>query len=144
MNGTRVGASARERLYVSTTDTYDADNDLDYIAIEYALNGERVKLTQAEKIHTARLLDERGCGIKTIAARVGADSSTVTGWRANGWKAGPRLKSPTRGPRELKPCGTRAAYLRHRAKGENCPECRAANAAADRRYRGTGTTKATQ
>lgn len=35
-------------------------------------------------------------------------------------------------PRELKPCGTRAAFLRHRRAGETpCEPCRAARNAAD-------------
>lgn len=39
----------------------------------------------------------------------------------------------------LKPCGTRAAYLRHRQRGEDCPTCRAAAARKrreDRRRQG--------
>lgn len=31
-------------------------------------------------------------------------------------------------PRKLKPCGTNAAYQRHRRKGEKCPVCWAAHA----------------
>ncbi|RIH58093.1 hypothetical protein D3C59_37370 [Streptomyces sp. SHP22-7] len=71
MNGNRVGVGLRERLYVSTTATFDPDNDLDFIAIEYALNGEPVKLTTAEKIYAARLLDERAMDFKNIGRRVG-------------------------------------------------------------------------
>ncbi|MFG2352636.1 hypothetical protein [Streptomyces sp. NPDC048521] len=143
MNGNRVGAGARERLYASTTDTFDPDNDLDYIAIEYALNGEPVKLTRAEKIHAARILDSRGYGTKTIAERIGSDPSTVAGWRANGWTPGPHPKSRIRQKRPEPVCGEPRMYRRHLKNGERCEICRAANAAADRRYRLTGTQKAT-
>lgn len=44
--------------------------------------------------------------------------------------------------REPEPCGTREAYQRHRRRGETpCEPCRAANSAADRRLRETGTTR---
>lgn len=43
----------------------------------------------------------------------------------------------------LKPCGTRAAYLRHRSHGEDpCAACNAANNRQDRRYRLMGSTNA--
>jgi hypothetical protein len=140
MNGTRIGAGDRPYLYASTAATYDETADLDYIAIEYALNGETVKLTLAEKIHAARILDGRGLSDKAIGERIGSDTSTVRGWRDNGWKPGGT--KPARQPRQLKPCGTRAAYARHRSRGEQpCDACRAANASADRRYRLTGIPK---
>jgi hypothetical protein len=44
-------------------------------------------------------------------------------------------RSGRRKPRELKPCGTVAAYERHRQRGERCDECRAAKAAAARARR---------
>lgn len=139
MNGNRVGAGARERLYVSTTETFHADLDLDYIAIEYALNGERVKLTVAEKIHAARILNDRGLGDKAIGERVGSSTSTVSDWRANGWKPGVPGKQVVR-PRRAEPvCGEPRMYRRHLKNGETpCDACKAANAAADRRYRLTG------
>jgi hypothetical protein len=143
MNGHRVGAGLRERLYASTTDTFDEAADLDYIAIEYALNGEPVRLTQAEKIHAARILDDRGLGMKTISQRVGADSSTVQGWKDNDWKpGGPHPKARARAARTEPKCGEPRMYRRHLKKGENCATCRAANAAADRRYRLTGSRTA--
>lgn len=142
MNGHRVGAGQRERLYASTTHTYDETADLDYIAIEYALNGEPVKLTVAEKIHTARILDARGIGMKTISQRVGSDSSTVQGWKNNGWKpGGPHPKARARAARTEPVCGEPRMYRRHLKNGERCDTCRAANAAADRRYRLTGSRK---
>ncbi|WP_392971034.1 hypothetical protein [Streptomyces sp. LN245] len=139
MNGHRVGAGTRERLYVSTTSTYDPHNDLDLIAIEYAINGEPVQLTLAEKIHAARILDSRGVPLKTIGKQVGCDPSTVQGWKGNGWKpGGGHPKSRTRTPRSEPVCGEPRMYRRHVKNGERCDVCRAANAAADRRYRLTG------
>ncbi|GAB2718439.1 hypothetical protein [Streptomyces bullii] len=144
MNGTRIGAGARERLYASTTDTFDETADLDYIAIEYALNGEPVKLTRAEKIHTARILHSRGLSDKAIGERVGTGASTVRGWRENGWKPGDtHPKTRSRAPRPEPVCGEPRMYRRHLKNGERpCDACRAANAAADRRYRLTGSQKA--
>ncbi|WP_327259945.1 hypothetical protein [Streptomyces sp. NBC_01240] len=84
MIATRFGASAPARLYASTTDTFDGD--LDFIAVEYALNGEAVTLTVAEKICAARILTERGLPSREVAARVGSARETVAGWKANGWQ----------------------------------------------------------
>jgi hypothetical protein len=142
MNGHRVGAGNRERLYVSTTSTFDPHNDLDYIAIEYALNGEPVQLTIPEKIYAASILDSRGLGLKTIGERIGSDPSTITGWKNNGWKSGGKHpKTRTRTPRPEPVCGEPRMYRRHVKAGESCDICRAANAAADRRYRLTGSRK---
>lgn len=141
MNGHRVGAGLRERLYASTTHTYDDTADLDYIAIEYALNGEPATLTRAEKIHAARILDNRGFSDKEIGKRISADPTTVAGWRANDWKPGKHPKTRTRTPRPEPVCGEPRMYRRHLKAGERCDTCRAANAAADRRYRATGSQK---
>lgn len=138
MNGNRVGSGHRERLYASTTNTFDGD--LDYIAIEYALNGEPVKLTIPEKIHAARILDDRGVDLTSIGQRIGSDRSTISGWKTNGWKPG---KPPNRvtAKRPDPVCGEARMYRRHLKNGETCDTCRAANAAADRRYRTTGSQK---
>lgn len=141
MRARRPGAGERVRLYVSTTAT--CDGDLDLIAVEKALNGEPVSLTPAEKIHAARLLDDRGLATKNIAQRIGCDSSTVNGWRDNGWKPGPHPKTrPRAAPRPEPVCGDPRMYRRHVKNGESCAVCRAANAAADRRYRLTGSRTA--
>jgi hypothetical protein len=144
VNGIRIGAGHRERLYASTTATYDETADLDFIAIEYALNGEPVKLTLAEKIHAARILDGRSLSDKAIGERIGSDTSTVRGWRDNGWKpGGAHPKTRKREPRPEPVCGEPRMYRRHLKNGEQpCDACRAANAAADRRYRLTGSQKA--
>jgi hypothetical protein len=145
MNGHRVGAGNRERLYASTTATFDEAADLDFIAIEYALNGEPVQLTRAEKIHAARILDGRGMSLKDIGRRVGSDPATVEGWKNNGWKpGGVHPKTRTRSPRPEPVCGEPRMYRRHLKNGERCDTCRAANAAADRRYRLTGSRKEVQ
>lgn len=39
-------------------------------------------------------------------------------------------------------CGTRKGYLRHRARGEDCEDCRKANTDSDNRMRRTGSSKA--
>lgn len=133
----RPGTS-RERLYVSTTSTFDGD--LDLIAIEYAINGEPVTLTIPEKIHAARLLDDRGYTATAIAARIRSDRTTVTGWKNNGWKSG---KPPAKPKRQPPVCGEPRMYRAHLARGEApCDDCRAANAEADRRYRLTGSRTA--
>lgn len=137
MNGHRVGAGQRERLYASTVATYDGD--LDLIAIEKALNGEPVKLTSDEKRHAARILDGRGFDFTAIGKRIGSDRTTVEGWKRNDWKLGrpsvPRVYSLPTEPK----CGEARMYRRHLKNGEKpCDACRAANAAVDRRYRLTG------
>lgn len=139
MNGNRVGAGTRERLYASTTSTFDGD--LDLIAIEYALNGEPAHLTIPEKIHAARILDGRGYDLTAIGQRIGSDRSTIAGWKANDWKPGKHPKAGVQAKRPEPVCGEARMYRRHLKAGETCDICRAANAAADRRYRATGSQK---
>ncbi|MGP4004015.1 WhiB family transcriptional regulator [Streptomyces sp. 8N706] len=51
-------------------------------------------------------------------------------------------KTLTKGEKDPAKCGTRGGYRRHRGNDESpCESCRAANAAADRRLRTTGSTK---
>lgn len=143
MIANRVGANARERLYSSTTDTYDSDRDLDYIAIERAMNGEPVTLTIAEKVHAAQMLDARGYTAADIGQRIGSDPATIRGWKANGWQAGKNAPATVKPRQEPPKCGEPRMYRRHLALGEvPCTACRAANAAADRRYRLTGSRTA--
>ncbi|MER5559664.1 hypothetical protein ABT071_13765 [Streptomyces sp. NPDC002506] len=137
MMANRVGAAPPTRLYASTTDT--SDGDLDLIAIEQALNGEPARLTLPEKIYAARLLDQRGLSLVTIGQRIGSAPATVRAWKANDWRpGGPRTRAPAR---DDPVCGERRAYRRHLKNGERCDVCRAANAAADRRYRLTGSQR---
>ncbi|MGW3594962.1 hypothetical protein [Streptomyces sp. NPDC005167] len=92
MIATRPGAATRARMYLSTTVTFDGD--LDYIAIEHAMNGEPVALTPAEGIETARQLDARGMNHAEIGRRIGCDRSTVTAWRNSGWKVPVAVQDP--------------------------------------------------
>lgn len=83
MIATRPGAATPPRMYPSTTATFNGD--LDYIAIEHAMNGEVVDLTLAERVEAARQLDARGMNATDIARRVGCDRGSVASWRQNGW-----------------------------------------------------------
>ncbi|KYK14230.1 MULTISPECIES: helix-turn-helix domain-containing protein [Streptomyces] len=142
MIATRIGAGDRDYILVSTTATYDETADVDLIAIEYVINGQRVTLTQAEKIYAARLLDDRGLSMKEIGRLIRSDPSTIQTWKDNGWKPGGRHpKTRKRPPRPEPKCGEPRMYRRHLKAGESCDICRAANAAADRRYRATGSQK---
>lgn len=109
--------------------------DIDPVAIELVLHGHHPlpALTRDEQHHAAQLLRDRGHTHTAIAHRLGVTRTDVQRWT----DPGPRQ------PRHPQPCPSRAAYRRHLAAGEHCPACRAANAAADRRYRHTGTTLAT-
>ncbi|MEW1867005.1 hypothetical protein AB0420_02205 [Streptomyces caelestis] len=129
----------RERLYASTTNTYDETADLDLIAIERALNGEPTRLTMNERLYAARFLDERGLDVTAIAGRLGTSTAMVRGWKENGWKPG---GAPKREKRPDPVCGEPRMYRRHLKNGESCSVCRAANAAADRRYRLVGSRTA--
>ncbi|HLU70997.1 MAG TPA: hypothetical protein VKZ82_02370, partial [Nonomuraea sp.] len=84
MNATRIG-SHNPYLHASTTDTTDTTGDLDYIAIEHALNGRPVRLNLAEKVHAARLLHDRGYDLTTIGRHIGSDRRTIAAWRDNNW-----------------------------------------------------------
>ncbi|GGQ48598.1 hypothetical protein Saso_26970 [Streptomyces asoensis] len=139
--GNFPGSFARERIYVSTTDTFDAEADLDFIAIEAVINGDPVRLTTAEKIFAARFLDGRGMTPSAIAYLIRSTAHTVRGWKDNGWKRRDSATPPPVKEREEPVCGERRMYRRHLAAGESCDVCRAANTAADRRYRLTGSTE---
>ncbi|NUS80741.1 MAG: hypothetical protein HOV70_31665 [Streptomyces sp.] len=140
MIGTLPSGRSRERIYVSTTDTFDEEHDLDFIAIENRINGEPVRLTTEERIYAARFLDARGMDAPAIAYLIGTTGPIVRGWKANGWKRG--VSIPPRPDLPEPVCGEPRMYRRHLRNGERCDVCRAANAAADRRYRLRGSTKA--
>jgi len=128
--------------YACTTDALDADGDLDFVAINRVLAGARLDLTVDEKIYVARILDSAGLSMRVIGPRVRTDPYTVSRWKENGWKrlgpgAVPRVREERPEPR----CGEARMYRRHLKRGERCDVCRAANAAADRRYRLTGTRR---
>ncbi|MFE0692853.1 helix-turn-helix domain-containing protein [Streptomyces sp. NPDC058869] len=83
MIATRPGAATPTRYYPSTTATFNGD--LDYIAIEHAMNGETVQLTRGERIEAARQLDTRGIHPTEIGRRLGVSRETVVTWRKTGW-----------------------------------------------------------
>ncbi|NUV65713.1 hypothetical protein G6W57_01105 [Streptomyces sp. CAI-121] len=83
MIATRPGAATPTRYYPSTTVTFDGD--LDYIAIEHAMNGEQVQLTRGERVEAARQLDARGIHPTEIGRRLGVSRETVVTWRKTGW-----------------------------------------------------------
>ncbi|MFG2540710.1 helix-turn-helix domain-containing protein [Streptomyces sp. NPDC048511] len=115
----------RHRLYASTTDTYDTDLDIDYVAVERVMNGDLVALTLTEKAMAARLLDARGASIRSIATLLDVDKATVTRWKATGWQ----VKRPAR-------CGEPRMYRRHVYRGETpCRRCRDAFTAERRNER---------
>lgn len=83
MIATRPGAAAAPRMYPSTTATFNGD--LDYIAIEHAMNDEPTELTLAERIEAARQLTNRGIGTREVGRLVGCDRGIVATWQKNGW-----------------------------------------------------------
>jgi hypothetical protein len=123
---------------MSSTSTHP---DLDRVAVDRAVRGENVPLTAAERVRAAQILvTEHGATLKATAALLHASRHTVAGWRDAGWVSGAR---PDPRPRTVRPpavCGTLRMYKIHRRRGEDCPRCRAANTAASRRYRATGST----
>ncbi|MEU0589909.1 hypothetical protein [Streptomyces ardesiacus] len=90
MIATRIGADRSPYLHASTTHTYDEAGDIDLIAVEHALNGRTVPLTEAEQIHAARLLDGRGYSPTAISRHVDADLTDVRRWKTNNWQPGTR------------------------------------------------------
>ncbi|MGW4803083.1 helix-turn-helix domain-containing protein [Kitasatospora sp. NPDC004272] len=116
-------------------DTAPGPLDIDPVAINLVLHGHHPlpALTRDEQHYAAQLLRDTGITCTAIARRLGVAPTTIRQWT----HPGPRQ------PRHPQPCPSRAAYRRHLAAGETCPACRAANAAADQRYRHTGTTLAT-
>lgn len=122
----------RQLLAAGLTST---DAGLDLIAIERVINNSRPlpALTEPEQRLAVDLLHEAGVPYDEIASRTAVREHTVTKWIA---AANPKPK------REMKGCPSRAAYHRHKARGETCEPCKAANAEYDRRYRLMGATSA--
>ncbi|WP_030304190.1 hypothetical protein [Streptomyces katrae] len=124
--GNRAGAAPAARLYPSTTVT--CDGDLDLIAIERAINAEPTPLTVPEKIHAARLLDERGYDFATIGRLVASDPGTVSDWKSRGWPA----PKPEAAPIDL---GGRDHGSNGYCLGCRCRDCREPVIAAQRARR---------
>ncbi|MFJ9985358.1 hypothetical protein ACIQUD_15220 [Streptomyces globisporus] len=125
MIATRPGAATPTRYYPSTTATFDGD--LDYIAIENAMNGEAVTLTMAERIETARQLVARGFTLTDAGRRVSADRNTIVVWRNNGWA--PPSPSPDPDPINI---GNAQHGRSGYTKGCRCRTCKDGAAAAKR------------
>lgn len=132
----RVGGHG-QRLYASTTDTYDEDRNIDFIAIERAMNGDRVELNLAERIEAARIMDGKGMSPTDISRLIRADPSSVTRWKARGWTLPQKIPANPKVPKGPGPrpdeCGTAWMYRRHLSRGDApCNTCREA-AAVERR-----------
>ncbi|MER6522577.1 hypothetical protein ABT246_37820 [Streptomyces sp. NPDC001553] len=94
----RVGTcSGRISLATTYAATSDAERDIDWIAVELAVNGELPEqLTRPEQIEIARLLTGQGMGPKEIGLYLGITAGTIRTWRDKGWKvrtAGRRTKT---------------------------------------------------
>lgn len=71
--------------------------EVDFAAVERAMNGIRVDLTEADQYEAARRLYGIGYGNYTVAKRVGLHTRTIDAWEAAGWPAErPPDKKPKR------------------------------------------------
>ncbi|WP_326813300.1 hypothetical protein [Streptomyces scopuliridis] len=133
ISATKVGASSASSYISIAAIAAFLTDDIDEIAVERAVNGERPSsMTTGERVAAARVLDGRGVAITVIAQQVGANPRTVETWKLNQWDPEGSLR-PVKRVREVAPCPSAAAYKRHLARGETpCPGDRAANTAADR------------
>lgn len=113
---------------VSTTATYH--DGVDLIAVERAVNDvPPAGMTADEKAMAARILADHGTAPNMIARHLGFPR---------------RVARPAEAKHSREPaaCGTNAGYRRHLRQSEiPCGACRAARAAAARRYRRTGSSK---
>ncbi|KIZ17354.1 hypothetical protein [Streptomyces natalensis] len=115
-------------VHVSTTQTYRSGVDL--IAVERAVNDvPPVGMTVEETLMAARVLTDHGVALRVIARHLSLPHHLVRQAQAT------HLTEPAG-------CGTDRGYRRHLRRSElPCAACRAARAAADRRYRRTGSSK---
>lgn len=87
MNATLRGSRIRPSDHIRVVHTRTcARGGIDLVAVERAVNGERLPLTRAERIHAARLLDARGMGPVEISRRLGITHPTVLAWKAGKWQ----------------------------------------------------------
>ncbi|WP_326806702.1 helix-turn-helix domain-containing protein [Streptomyces sp. NBC_01775] len=110
------------------TDTYSDDTGIDWIAVERAVNGDYdPQLLTVDERHAAVLaLANAGLSELKIAAALRIEQRQVNRWKRAPLK--PRTPGKEAEVRQLRPCGTRAAYRRHRARGETpCLACKRAN-----------------
>ncbi|MFJ9415078.1 hypothetical protein ACIRPT_13025 [Streptomyces sp. NPDC101227] len=113
---------------VATTETYRGGVDL--IAVERAVNDvPPAGMTADEKLMAARILADHGVALNMIARHL---------------RIPQRLARPAEAKHLPEPagCGTDRGYHRHLRRSETpCTACRSAHAAADRRYRLTGSSR---
>jgi hypothetical protein len=123
------------RLHCLTTTDTTTEDGIDLIALERVVSNSRPlpALTPAERVVAFELLHAAGLPQDEIAARTGVTENAVRTWVVAAYPP-PKRTAPV--------CPSRSAYRRHKARGETCEPCKAENAAADRRYRLTGTTAA--
>lgn len=116
--------------------------DIDTIAVERAMNGDRHgwTLTEDEARYAAEIMFEHQVPYSVIATRIGKSTETLRRWFPEKVvPARPTLARP--GLRKEIECGTPRGYrAHHRRKETPCERCKGANAAADRYYRAHGTT----
>jgi hypothetical protein len=122
------------RQYASTyiLVTAEFSGDVDPVAVERAVNGERPEtMTTDEKVAAARILDERGFSMTVISGRIGVKFTTVQTWKVNGWDPNGEI-IPIRRPLEPITCPSVRGYRQHLRRGESCAACCAASTEADR------------
>lgn len=136
----RLPQTASPSIWLATADGLVF---IDTIAIERAMNGDRKgwTLTADEARYAASIMFEHHIPYSIVAARVGRSTDTLRRWFPE--KVAPTTPAMARaGARTEIECGTPRGYrAHHRRKETPCARCKGANAAADRRYRLTGTTK---
>lgn len=105
---------------------------VDMIAVQRTVTGDEPPLlTTDEADLAARILTGQGMPLREVLGQIRLQEDALK----------PVLRRPAQQRQAVGGCGTRAGYLRHRRRGETpCEGCRAGNAAADRRYRLTGST----
>ncbi|MEU9523701.1 hypothetical protein [Streptomyces sp. NPDC048224] len=122
--------------------TADGLVDIDAVAVERAMNGERTgwTLTADEARYAAGIMLDHKVPYSVIASRVGKSTETLRRWFPGRITAEtPELARPKN--REIR-CGTPQGYqAHHRRKETPCTLCKGANAAADRYYRLHGTRR---
>lgn len=86
----RTAHRVRGRGYTSlatvSAATVDTERNIDWIAVELAVNGELpADLTRPEQIETARLLTAKGMGPTDVGLYLGITQGTIRTWRDKNW-----------------------------------------------------------
>lgn len=71
-------------------------DEVDFAAVERAMNGSRISLTDADQYEAAKRLYNIGYGNYTVANRVGTHTRTIDAWEAAGW---PATRPPDKKPK---------------------------------------------